>query len=125
MEKFSFTAISVEELARLSDPGAFFVTVNLEEKANELLKKFNLYEYRGAEPFHGGNKDPLKAGHIYLWLRTRRPMILYLVQKYIPTDLQRLIGVYPDLMVLQCSISLSKQEETLQEIANILDPQKQ
>ena len=125
MEKFSFTEISVEELARLSDPGAFFVTVNSEEKANELLKKFNLYEYRGAEPFHGGNKDPLEAGHIYLWLRTRGPMILYLVQKHIPTDLQRLIGVYPDLMVLQCSIDISNQKKVLEQIANILDPQKQ
>ena len=125
MEKINLVKISVEELPTLSDPGAFFVAVNSEEKANELLKRFNLYEYRGAGPFHGENKDPLEAGHLYLWLRTRGPMILYLVQKHIPTDLQRLIGVYPDLVVSQCSISLSNQKTVLEQIANILDPQKQ
>ena len=124
MAKINLTEISVEQLRTLNECGGFYIAVNSEEKAEELVEKFKLYEYR-VEPFHGENIQPLRPGRLYIWIRTRGPMVLYLVQEHTPNMFQQITKTYPKIKVLLRSISLSKQKEELEQIANILDPQKQ
>ena len=116
--------ITKESLSNLSE-GYFRVPIS-ENQTGELLSSIKMREHWGVpRPFHGEFGDnPIEEGFLYLWVR-KSVTVLYLAEKFKPTKLQELHGRYPKFLVLQHSISPSDQKETLEKIANILDPQKQ
>lgn len=123
-EEVKMEEITKESLSNLSE-GYFCVPIS-EGQTDKISRHLDMREHWGVpRPFYGefGN-DPIEEGFLYLWVRPNLT-VLYLAKKFKPTTLQELHGRYPKFLVLQRSISPSDQKETLEEIANILDPQKQ
>jgi len=123
-EEVKMEKITKESLSNLSE-GYFCVPIS-EGQTEKISRHLDMREHWGVpRPFYGefGN-DPIEEGFLYLWVRPNLT-VLYLAKKFKPTTLQELHGRYPKFLVLQRSISPSDQKETLEEIANILDPQKQ
>ena len=125
MEKINLVKISVEQLRTLSECGGFYTSFRGKKKPMKLITSFNLRERRAPRPFHGENKQSLRSGRLYIWLRDNGSIALYLVQKFKPSKLQEIHGIHPKVIVLQSRISPSEQKNVLEQIANILDPQKQ
>ena len=117
--------ITVNALTTLDVIGSFRIPISTDQ-TEEISSLLEIREHWGVpRPFYGefGN-DPIEEGFLYLWVRPNLT-VLYLAKKFKPTKLQELHGRYPKFLVLQRSICPSDQKETLEEIANILDPQKQ
>ena len=117
--------ITLNALTTLDVIGRFRIPISTDQ-TEEISSLLEMREHWGVpRPFYGefGN-DPIEEGFLYLWVRPNLT-VLYLAKKFKPTKLQELHGRYPKFLVLQRSICPSDQKETLEEIANILDPQKQ
>ena len=123
-EEVKIEVITKENLSNLSK-GYFCVPI-IEGQTEKISSSLKMREYWGIpRPFKGDFGDnPIEEGFLYLWVRPNLT-VLYLAKKFKPTKLQELHGRYPKFLVLQRSICPSDQKETLEEIANILDPQKQ
>ena len=125
MEKIKLTKIPVEQLRTLSERGGFYISVE-ETRLRKLIKDLNIKEHWGGpRPFYGANDLPLEAGHLYIWLRDRDSMTIYAILKYEPNICEKIRGIYPSLLTHIRAISPSEQKNVLEQIANILDPQKQ
>lgn len=125
MEKIKLTKISVEQLRTLSERGGFYISVE-ETRLRKLIKDLKIKKYWGPpRPFYGANDLPLEVDHLYIWLRDRDSMTIYATLKYKPNICEKILDIYPSLLTHIRAISPSEQKNILEQIANILDPQKQ
>ena len=125
MEKIKLTKIPVEQLRTLSEFGGFYISVE-ETRLRELINDLNMKEHwEGPGPFYGANDLPLEADHLHIWLRDSGSMTFYATLKYKPNRREEILGIYPSLLTYIPAISPSEQKNVLEQIANILDPQKQ
>ena len=125
MKKINLVKISVEQLRTLSEFGGFYISVE-ETRLRKLIKDLKIKKYWGApRPFYGANDLPLEADHLYIWLRDRDSMTIYATLKYKPNICEKILDIYPSLLIHIRAISPSEQKNILEQIANILDPQKQ
>lgn len=112
--------ITANALTTLNEVGKFRVPVS-RDQTKEIADLLEMREHCGfPRPFHGEiGADAILEGFLYLWVKPK-VTVLYIAQKFKPNIIEQNHGKFPRLLIKSLPVSLSRKDEILRKVAQIL-----